>query len=221
MPRWLPDSFDAIAHNARVRSMRSALREQDAARRVVIGNGGERVATDHITGGGVDGASPGSPLSDTKSGPPTHQRSGPSASPGSSTTLRPTVPAAPFRPTADHSLPTASGRALVLPWPPSGNTAVRHGGGAHYLRPEVAQYRRHVAALCRSAERCTGRYVLHVHLSPPDARRRDADNAIKVLIDALTHSGLICDDSMAYMRELHVTVDDARNGSAIVRVAAA
>jgi len=186
MQRWLPDSFDPAAHNARVRSMRSALREQDAA---------HRVATD--------------------------QRSGPSASPGSSTTLRPTVPAAPFRPTADHSRPTASGRALVLPWPPSGNTAVRHGGGAHYLRPEVAQYRRHVAALCRSAERCTGRYVLHVHLSPPDARRRDADNAIKVLIDALTHSGLICDDSMAYMRELHVTVDDARNGSAIVRVEAA
>lgn len=118
MPRWLPDSFDAIAHNARVRSMRSALREQDAAHRVVIGNGGERVATDHITGGGVDGASPGSPMSDTKSGPPTHQRSGPSASPGSSSTLLPAVPAAPVTaPTADHSLPTARGRGLSMPEP--------------------------------------------------------------------------------------------------------
>ena len=35
MSRWLPDNFDAAAHNARVRSLRSEMREQQAAHRVV------------------------------------------------------------------------------------------------------------------------------------------------------------------------------------------
>ena len=93
-----------------------------------------------------------------------------------------------------------------------------HANGAHYLTPEVARYRRHVAALCYGACMVTGRYVLHVHLSPPDARARDMDNAIKSIGDALVRAGWLPDDSMAYMRELHVTVDDARNASATVRV---
>lgn len=35
MPRWLPDSFDPDAHNARVRSLRSDMREADSAHRIV------------------------------------------------------------------------------------------------------------------------------------------------------------------------------------------
>ena len=34
MTRWLPDSFDADAHNARVRTQRSEMREQQSAQRV-------------------------------------------------------------------------------------------------------------------------------------------------------------------------------------------
>lgn len=133
----------------------------------------------------------------------TDQRSGPPATPPTGS-LRPAVSAAP----------------ITLPWPPSGNTAVRHANGAHYIKPEVAQYRRHVAALCRNLAPATGRYILHVHLSPPDARTRDADNSIKVLVDALVRCGYLIDDSLTYMRELHVTTDDARNAAAIVRVEA-
>lgn len=133
----------------------------------------------------------------------TDQRSGPPATPPTGS-LRPAVSAAP----------------ITLPWPPSGNTAVRHANGAHYIKPEVAQYRRNVAALCRNLPPVTGRYILHVHLSPPDARARDADNAIKVLVDALVRCGYLIDDSLTYMRELHVTTDDARNAAAIVRVEA-
>lgn len=132
------------------------------------------------------------------------QRSGPPARHTSPVTLRPAVPAAP------HS--------LVLPWPPSGNHAHFHVDNARVIKPEVARYRRHVAALCYNAGRVAGRYVLHLHLSPPDARARDIDNALKSIGDALVRAGFLPDDSMAFMRELHVTVDDARNGSAIVRV---
>lgn len=131
----------------------------------------------------------------------TDQRSGPPATPPRET-LPQAVPAAP----------------ITLPWPPSGNSAVRHANGAHYIKPEVAQYRLHVAALCRNLPPIAGRYILHVHLSPPDARARDADNAIKVLGDALVRCGYLPDDSLAYMREMHITTDDARNSAAIVRV---
>ena len=150
------------------------------------------------------------------------QRSGPPVSPPTSPSavlLGPAVPAAPLLPGADPARPTPRGAGLlVLPWPPTGNHAVKHANGAHYLTPEVARYRRHVAALCYGARMVTGRYALHVHLSPPDARARDMDNAIKSIGDALVRAGWLPDDSMAYMRELHVTVDDARNASATVRV---
>ena len=102
----------------------------------------------------------------------------------------------------------AIGGTLTLPWPPSGNTAVRHAQGGHYLTKAVRDYREAVAAICRDYAPIQGRYRLHVHLSPPDRRRRDADNAIKSILDAIVNGGYVHDDAMSYMRELVVTVDD-------------
>lgn len=87
----------------------------------------------------------------------------------------------------------------------------------HYLRPEVIAYRDGVAALCLRHATVQGRYRLHVHLSPPDARARDIDNALKSLFDALVKAGYIQSDSMTFMRELLVTVDDDRLGNVRVR----
>lgn len=112
----------------------------------------------------------------------------------------------------------ASSPPLTLPWPPSGNSAVRHAQGVHYLRPEVIAYRDSVAHLCAGRLPTIGKYRLHVHLSPPDARRRDADNALKSLLDALVKAGYLIDDSLTYMRELLVTVDDERLGHVRVDV---
>lgn len=111
----------------------------------------------------------------------------------------------------------AAGAPLTVPWPPSGNHAVKHANGAHYLRPEVIAYRDSVADLCAHHTPTAGRYRLHVHLSPPDARTRDIDNALKSLFDALVKGGYLHSDSMTFMRELVVTVDDERRGRAIVR----
>lgn len=119
----------------------------------------------------------------------------------------------------DAPAPSNTG-PLTLPWPPSGNTAVRHAQGVHYLRPEVIAYRDSVAALCARFAPITGRYRLHVHLSPPDARRRDADNALKSLLDALVKAGYVQDDSLNFMRELVVTTDDEHRGRVIVRALA-
>ena len=104
--------------------------------------------------------------------------------------------------------PTGRTDTLTLPWPPTGNTSVRHGNGGHYLTQDVRDYRAAVAAICREYAPVKGRYRLHVHLSPPDKRRRDADNACKQLLDALVLAGYVQDDAMAYMRELVVTVSD-------------
>ena len=104
--------------------------------------------------------------------------------------------------------PTGRTDTLTLPWPPTGNTSVRHGNGGHYLTQDVRDYRAAVAAICREYAPVKGRYRLHVHLSPPDKRRRDCDNAIKSLLDALVKAGYIQDDAMSHMRELVVTVSD-------------
>lgn len=121
---------------------------------------------------------------------------------------------------AQESVRTAmawNGNSIALPWPPTGNSAVRHANGAHYIRPEVTEYRNQVAAILCQHERIRGEYVLDVDMSPPDGRRRDCDNALKVLLDAAVKCGWLEDDSMAYMKELHVYVKDDRQGRALIR----
>lgn len=185
MPRWLPDSFDPDAHNARVRSLRSDMREADSAHRIVG------------TDGCWDGATP---LPATVAGaaaPPPARR------PSSATLAAAPAPDSP------------AAVMVIVPWPPTGNHAVRHAAGGHYLTREVVEYRREVARRCAMLPRMTGRYRLRVELSPPDRRRRDIDNALKSLFDALVPAGFLPDDSMAYMRELHVLVDDHRYGTVV------
>lgn len=120
------------------------------------------------------------------------------------------VATAPARPDGARPIGPIASDSLTLPWPPTGNSAVRHAQGVHYLRPEVIAYRDSVAALCAKRAPVRGRYRLHVHMSPPDARARDIDNALKSLFDALVKAGYMQSDSMTYMRELLVTVDDDR-----------
>ena len=122
-------------------------------------------------------------------------------------------------PEEDRDAPGELAVALALPWPPTGNTAVRHTlAGGHYLRPEVRRYRQEVARRCLRVPRVVGPYRLEVAFSPPDARRRDMDNALKSLLDALTHAGYLPDDSMTYMRELRARVDDDRAGTVTILV---
>lgn len=103
-----------------------------------------------------------------------------------------------------------------LAWPPTGNHAVKHAQGGHYLTREVIAYRDGVADACARHAPIAGRYCLHVHLSPPDKRARDIDNCLKSLFDALVKAEYLPSDSMQYMRELRVTVDDERRGRVTV-----
>jgi Holliday junction resolvase RusA-like endonuclease len=80
----------------------------------------------------------------------------------------------------------------------------------------VKDYRKAVLAKCVGRGGVHGQFRLNVHFSPPDARARDMDNAMKSLFDALVPAGFIPADSMTYMRELWVTVDDKRLGTVAV-----
>lgn len=113
-----------------------------------------------------------------------------------------------------------SGHAITLPWPPSGNTAVRHAKNVHYIRDEVVTYRQSVAVLLGRSEPVSGTYELHLELSPPDKRRRDVDNVLKTLLDSLVLCGWLPDDSMKYMKRLSVIVKDDCRGEVIAQVKA-
>lgn len=45
-------------------------------------------------------------------------------------------------------------------------------------------------------QRITGTFSAHIVLYPPDKRRRDLDNPVKVVLDFAKHHGLISDDHL-------------------------
>ena len=84
-----------------------------------------------------------------------------------------------------------------LPLPPSLNRYYRRVGPRTLISREGRQYRKRVCALLASASAkpLNGRLEVVVHAFAPDRRRRDLDNAMKGLLDALQHAGAYHDDS--------------------------
>ena len=89
---------------------------------------------------------------------------------------------------------------IELPFPPSLNAYYRHPSkgplaGRHLISAKGREYRseviRRIATLNYSAR---GRLAVVITCHAPDKRRRDLDNLVKGLNDALTHAGLWADD---------------------------
>lgn len=88
---------------------------------------------------------------------------------------------------------------IDLPFPNSTNTHWRHARGRTYLSPAGVAFRNAVcvAAGLHNLNAPEGRLFVGVQLFPPDNRVRDIDNfGGKALLDALTHSKIIKDDSL-------------------------
>lgn len=94
---------------------------------------------------------------------------------------------------------TASGQGafvIELPYPPSVNHYWRHVGDRTLISRAGRVFRRRVVARLarRTAEPMSGRVAVHVIAHPPDHRRRDLDNTMKALLDALGQGGAYEDD---------------------------
>ena len=114
---------------------------------------------------------------------------------------------------------------LVLPFPPSMNgywRSLRTGklAGRVLISERGRAFRKAVEDIGRlhEIEKLDGALKATIWLHPPDRRRRDIDNPIKPLLDALTHAGAWGDDSQ--IRELHVTMEapDKDNPRALVLI---
>jgi crossover junction endodeoxyribonuclease RusA len=92
---------------------------------------------------------------------------------------------------------------LRVSWPPSVNRYWRHPSsgrlaGRHLVSAEGRVYRALVAqsAVIHAIHRpVTGRLSVELLAAPPDRRKRDLDNILKSLLDALVHAGVMEDDS--------------------------
>lgn len=91
-------------------------------------------------------------------------------------------------------------------WPPTTNLIWRAGGRnghAMHLSAAATRFRTAVAnaiLIERSFRKIPpgqldGDLSVEIRFMPPDARRRDIDNPIKSVLDAMTHAGLWWDDS--------------------------
>lgn len=87
---------------------------------------------------------------------------------------------------------------LTLPWPPTANTYYRNLQGRTLISETGRKYRTAVAEqvlVQRAAKHLMGRITVQMTAHVPDKRRRDLDNLLKPLLDALTHAGVWGDDS--------------------------
>jgi crossover junction endodeoxyribonuclease RusA len=97
--------------------------------------------------------------------------------------------------------PTQRTLTLDLPWPPTVNHYWLQGrNGSRFISKEGRAFRQNVAVALalRGLFRTpllTGDVGIEIEAYPPDRRRRDLDNILKALLDALQHTGVYEDDS--------------------------
>lgn len=90
---------------------------------------------------------------------------------------------------------------IRLPYPPSVNKYWRRFRGRMVLSKAAQAYRKAVAAAILEhwgysrPEPIAGGVALRLTVHPPDRRRRDLDNLLKALLDAIVKAGVIADDS--------------------------
>jgi crossover junction endodeoxyribonuclease RusA len=84
-----------------------------------------------------------------------------------------------------------------VPWPPSSNIYWRHYKGRTLISREAKAYRNTILQLSHSIKPKTpfiGRVGITIDVYPPDKRKRDIDNLLKILIDSLQAAGYYYND---------------------------
>lgn len=108
---------------------------------------------------------------------------------------------------------------LELAWPPSVNHYYRHVGRNVVVSREGRRYRDYVIWVLKgyALKPLTGNLEVWMTFYPPDRRRRDLDNCVKCLQDALQQGGLFLDDFQ--IKKLHLEMaDPIKNGKCFIRI---
>lgn len=113
---------------------------------------------------------------------------------------------------------------LTLPYPPSVNRYWRSPNKGRLAgRTLISEEGRAYRAAALEALACTdlgpaltGRLRVEIVATMPDRRRRDLDNLLKPLLDALTHASVWLDDEQ--IDDLRITRGGVRRGEQAVRV---
>jgi len=105
---------------------------------------------------------------------------------------------------------------LVLPYPPSINHYYgRSRNGRVYIKAQGKEYRELVWSMSR---KCPDKYTEPVAVTftlyPPDQRKRDLDNVLKAMQDALEYAGVIENDAL--INDLRIVRADPVKGGRVV-----
>lgn len=89
----------------------------------------------------------------------------------------------------------------TLPFPPSINSYHRAIMRGRYPRQIISREGRAFQSACyallqKAPRLAEGRYAVELKLTPPDRRRRDLDNRVKPVLDALVKAKIVEDDSL-------------------------
>ncbi len=109
---------------------------------------------------------------------------------------------------------------IELPWPPSVNHYYRRVGHRTLISREGRKYRKEICAILRNlhVRPLSKDLSMTVDAYPPDKRRRDADNILKSLLDALQHAGAYQDDSQIKKLSVELLEPHRPNGKVVVRL---
>jgi len=101
---------------------------------------------------------------------------------------------------------------LKLPYPPSVNHYWGQVGSRKFLGKKGKEFRESVFLCVLNARKgpLNGRLEVKVYLYPPDKRKRDVDNVLKSLLDALEHARVYENDSQ--IDKLCITRMDVTKG---------
>jgi crossover junction endodeoxyribonuclease RusA len=108
--------------------------------------------------------------------------------------------------------------AIKLPLPPSINHYWRMARGRFYISDEGKLFRMRTASLWGQREKMDGKLAIDIRVFPPDRRRRDVDNVVKPLLDALQHAGAYNDDYQICNLHIERCEPEKNNGHVTVRL---
>ncbi len=119
-----------------------------------------------------------------------------------------------------------TGLRLRLPYPPSVNHYWRRVGAKTLISKEGRLFRQEVVRMVAPLEMPAMKGPVRVQILAcrPDKRRRDIDNILKSLLDALAHAGVYEDDSQIWKLSAEWALNDdgllavCRGGRVIVEI---